>query len=98
MQSQDIDNISHITFKIGNSALKQQAHYFFDLIWKTGLMKRGDAYKWLSCYLCKPEPECHFSRMDKTDCINSIIGCINYLNENRLKCKHEQLPYFCLQD
>jgi hypothetical protein len=66
-----------ITFRISKSALRNQGHLFFDLIWKNGLLTREGAYEWLS----KKQDSVHFSRMNRAEIISAIKHCINFLNE-----------------
>ena len=55
--------------------LKKEAHKQFDPLWKSGLMSRKQAYKWLSDMLEIPLDECHIGMMDIKDCQRTIHLC-----------------------
>lgn len=69
--------------------LKTEAHRQFDPIWKSGLMSRKDAYKWLSDMLDIPLTECHMGMFDIKMCQRVIHLCRQQdnkiLNEYRRK-------------
>ena len=48
--------------------LRKQAHNVFDSLWKTRSMGRGQAYKWLSKQLNKPQELTHIAMFDAEDC------------------------------
>ncbi len=47
---------------------KKRAHFYFDQIWKSKIMTRSQAYKWLSEQLCKDSKETHIGMFDVPDC------------------------------
>lgn len=55
--------------------LKAEAHKQFDPIWKSGLMNRREAYKWLSSMLDIPLDECHIGMFDVKMCQKVIQLC-----------------------
>lgn len=72
--------------------LKREAHKHFDPIWKSGLMNRKDAYKWLSSMLNVPMEECHIGMFDIKMCQKVIHLCkkqnnnvINYYKDKTQK-------------
>lgn len=54
-------------------ALKAKAHRAFDRIWKSGRMKRGQAYAWLSRRLGVRASEAHMSAMDRHAVLERVI-------------------------
>lgn len=46
-------------------AARQLAHSYFDKLWQSGRMRRGDAYRALSDASGWPESDCHMSHMPK---------------------------------
>lgn len=54
---------------------KQAAHAAFDPIWKTGQMKRGDAYKWLAKAMKMDNLQCHIGWMSVEQCRQVIKVC-----------------------
>ncbi len=63
--------------------LKKQAHSFFDIIWKNGVMGRSEAYRWLSGVLEIPFKECHIGMFNEDQCRSAIMECKRLLNDNR---------------
>ncbi len=55
--------------------LKAEAHKQFDPIWKSGLMNRREAYKWLASMLNIPLEECHMGMFDIKMCQQVIALC-----------------------
>ena len=53
--------------------LRKQAHEVFDSLWKTKRMSRGQAYKWLSKELNKPQELTHIGMFEIEDC-RKVIG------------------------
>lgn len=45
-------------------AAKSGAHREFDQLWRDGLMKRKEAYKWLADQLCLDKKDCHIGMFD----------------------------------
>jgi hypothetical protein len=56
-------------------AARRDAHTAFDHIWKSGGMKRRDAYAWLSGALGIDENKCHIGMFDVADCRLVIEVC-----------------------
>lgn len=82
-----------ISIRINKKERRAQAHFFFDSIWRSGLMSRSDAYKWLSYRLGIKTEECHFSVMKGSLITLSIHECVLLLNENR---KRTGLPEYVI--
>lgn len=61
---------------------KHQAHKYFDKIWKTKLMSRTMAYKWLSGELGINKDKCHFKFFEHDLCIKAIELSVQFLFEN----------------
>ena len=55
--------------------LKKQTHTQFDPIWRSGVMSRRKAYKWLSQQLHIAEKECHIGKFDPALCRKAIKVC-----------------------
>jgi len=56
---------------LANAALRrkrQEAHRAFDQLWKSGLMSRKEAYRWLQTQLGLPEAEAHISNFSEFRC------------------------------
>ena len=49
-------------------AAKMEAHRFFDRLWKSGRMRRTDAYAWLAGALGISNAECHIGMFDVERC------------------------------
>lgn len=47
---------------------KKRAHFYFDQLWKSKIMTRGQAYKWLSIQLEKSSAETHIGMFGVSDC------------------------------
>lgn len=60
--------------------LKMEAHKQFDPIWKSGLLSRKEAYKWLATMLNIPIDECHIGMFDIKMCQRVIHLCRNQNN------------------
>lgn len=56
-------------------SLKKEAHRQFDPIWKSGLMSRREAYKWLSDMLKINLEDCHIGMFDIKECQKVIHIC-----------------------
>lgn len=57
---------------------KRRAHEVFDLLWKEGYMKRGQAYAWLGKELNLPSP--HIGEMSVEQCIRTRELAQEYLH------------------
>lgn len=51
---------------------KMQAHKAFDPIWKTGVMSRDGAYKWLANALGLSKDECHIGMFNEERCLRVV--------------------------
>lgn len=47
---------------------KKRAHFYFDRLWKSKIMTRAQAYKWLSEQLNKNIAQTHIGMFDVDDC------------------------------
>lgn len=75
--------------------LKMEAHKQFDPIWKSGLMNRKDAYKWLSSMLGISMEECHIGLFDIKMCQKVIHLCKKQNNHKINEYKEKtQKPVF----
>ena len=57
--------------RLANAELRQarvDAHAAFDPLWKSGDMRRGDAYRWLAGQLGIPRKKCHIGNFDVARC------------------------------
>jgi hypothetical protein len=45
-----------------------RAHDAFDTLWKSGLMKRGEAYRWMQDAMGMSEDEAHIGRFGSEQC------------------------------
>jgi len=80
--------ISHLAFKVVRfekslKQLKDQAHKYFDMLWKHGYIDRNAGYEYLARWLEVPEPQAHMSKMDKEMCKKVIECSIQMLNDMR---------------
>ncbi len=55
---------------------KMQAHASFDPIWKSGPLKRGEAYALLSKTLEIPEEQCHIGMFDVDMCMRVVVEAV----------------------
>ena len=55
--------------------LRVKAHREFDQLWKSGLMTRKWAYKWLSVRLNLSTKQCHIAKFDEKRCERVIKLC-----------------------
>ena len=69
--------------------LKAEAHRQFDPIWKSGLMSRKDAYRWLANMLHISLEDCHIGMFDVKMCQRVIQLCKKQdkqmINDYRIK-------------
>ncbi len=57
--------------RLANSELRKakgKAHRHFDQLWRSGDMKRQEAYKWLATTLCIDASECHIGMFNVKTC------------------------------
>ena len=64
--------------------LRAKLHGCFDPIWKTGLMYRNMAYKWLASILGIQSINCHIGQLTNEQMEKAIIEASIFLNERRL--------------
>ena len=63
---------------LANGALRNkriQAHKAFDWMWKSGRMKKWQAYKWMQGVLCLNEKEAHIAMFSEYMCDRLIAAC-----------------------
>lgn len=60
---------------------RKAAHAVFDLLWKSGGMKRGEAYKWLAEKLGLDTWRCHIAWFDAPLCKQVVKHCTAYLQQ-----------------
>lgn len=63
---------------------KQAAHSAFDYLWKDGLMKRRQAYAWLSRELGLQASDCHIGMFDIDQC-KRVVDAVLRFHEKRKK-------------
>ncbi len=64
--------------RLANGALrraKMAAHAAFDPLWKSGAMRRKQAYTWLAGKLGIAVENCHIGMFDEADCQRVIAAC-----------------------
>lgn len=71
----------YISIRIRKGQIREQGHFFIDLIVNNGFMTRSEIYLWLSSKINLSEQECHFSRLKRNKIIECIQYCMTYLNE-----------------
>jgi len=54
---------------------KMAAHAAFDPIWKSGMKKRKQAYKWLAKQMGIDVNECHIGEFDVVMCLKVVETC-----------------------
>jgi len=70
--------------RLANSELrkaKSAAHRAFDPLWKSGDMKRKQAYKWLSQIIEIDGKDCHIGMFDIETCENVVMHSLNKRKE-----------------
>lgn len=70
--------------------LKKEAHKQFDPLWKSGLMSRKEAYRWLADMLHIDCEDCHIGMFDIKMCQKVIHLCRKQNNPiiNNYRAKH----------
>lgn len=53
---------------------KQQAHFAFDALWKSGEMTRARAYRWLADALHVEPEQCHIGMFDVEQCVAVVAA------------------------
>jgi hypothetical protein len=56
-------------------ASKRRAHAAFDALWKSGRMKRRDAYRWLATRMGKQPEDCHIGMFGVDECSEVVDLC-----------------------
>lgn len=70
--------------RLANAELRQAksaAHAAFDPIWRTGPLKRREAYGWLANELGIPFKDCHIGMFDPDQCRAVVAACVKRHNE-----------------
>ena len=62
--------------------MRIQAHHSFDRIWKSGIMSRKDAYRWLTTTLGMGVPRAHIGSFNEYLCRKCIRICDEVLKAN----------------
>lgn len=57
---------------------RRKAHENFDVLWKSGLLSRTDAYKWLAKALKISQEKCHMKQMDYETAKKVVTICRNF--------------------
>jgi hypothetical protein len=52
--------------------LRRKVHDLFDRRWKSGSMKRQEAYRWLAEKMGMPYERCHVGSFGKEDCERAL--------------------------
>ena len=63
--------------------LRMQCHNVFDPLWKSGLLSRSAAYKWLASALNIPKEQTHISWLTKENLEVAIVLCKRYYEERK---------------
>jgi len=64
---------------------KRRAHAAFDPLWKTGAMKRIEAYGWLAAALGIQEAHCHIGMFDVAQCQAAEKVALAYIHANGIR-------------
>ena len=65
--------------------LRRTAHYYFDQLYKSGMMSKQDAYQWLADLICAPLSEAHIGYLGEYYCKQVIEQSRKLLERNRAK-------------
>lgn len=65
-------------------ALRRDAHHYFDQLYKTGLMTKDDAYRWLAGVVCAPQSKAHIGYLGEYYCRQVIA------ESQKLLARHEK--------
>ena len=52
-----------------------EAHDAFDALWKSGRMRRGEAYAWLRKRMGLSKEDCHIGKFDTEQCKRAVDIC-----------------------
>ena len=61
--------------------LRIMAHRRFDQIWKTGVMSRQQAYRWMADFFCIPLRDAHIGQFSEYRCKQVIEKCESVLQQ-----------------
>ena len=61
-----------------------QAHKAFDWMWKSGLMTKRQAYKWMQGKLALTDEQAHIAKFSEYMCDRLIIECNRALENQRI--------------
>lgn len=61
--------------------LRNQCHNKFDRLWKSGEMKRGEAYKWLQDKMYLTKEDAHIGKFGEEQCIKLLSILKEHDNE-----------------
>jgi len=78
-----ISNTDVVQVKFQKRNIKDQAHTYFDMIWRFGYATRNETYKYLADWLGVDEPHAHMSQMGIKECKQVIEFSIQRLNDMR---------------
>ncbi len=59
---------------------RQETHIALDRLWKSGLMTRKEAYRWLQTQLGLPEAEAHIARFSEFRCQQVTRLCRKFIS------------------
>lgn len=65
-----------------------KAHKMFDLIWRSNVMNRKNAYRWMSDKLCIPSEHAHIGCFSEYMCDQLIDACKDALANNKISYSH----------
>lgn len=63
-------------------AARRDCKVSFESVWKTGLLSRSEAYKWLAQELGISPGDCHFGWFEADVCFRAKTICEQYLEQN----------------
>ena len=64
--------------------MRIKAHRKFDQLWRSGIMSREDAYKWMADFFCLPRNEAHIGMFSEYRCLELINKCESVLAANQM--------------
>ena len=64
-------------------ALRNEAHHYFDQLYKRGLMSKEDAYQWLASILAAPMGQAHIGLLGEYYCRQVIAESKKVLNSRK---------------
>ena len=72
---------------LANKALRnkrRQAHEIFDVLWKSGMMSKAQAYVWMQDWFALKEEEAHIGMFTEEMCDALIEACESFLSEVKI--------------